>query len=73
MVDGAGDVSRAVRAALARATSVQERRARGGGSFTGEDLEVRGITLDVLGHTCLDAPGHTRPDGPGDRSATPSW
>ncbi|MDQ0809598.1 hypothetical protein QFZ63_001312 [Streptomyces sp. B3I7] len=65
VADDAGDVSGAVRAALARADSVQERQARGGGSVTAEDLEVRRITLDILGHTGLD--------GPGDRSATPSW
>ncbi|MEV5514147.1 hypothetical protein AB0L50_14615 [Streptomyces flaveolus] len=59
------DVSRAVRVALARANSAQERQARGGGSVTVQDLEIRRITLDALGQTRLD--------GPGDRSAAPSW
>ncbi|MEV4045156.1 hypothetical protein [Streptomyces sp. NPDC049744] len=65
VVGEAGDVSRAVRVALARANSAQEQQARGGGSVTEEGLEVRRITLDALGHTRLD--------GPGDRSAAPSW
>ncbi|MFD0252338.1 hypothetical protein ACFVGX_15640 [Streptomyces sp. NPDC127113] len=64
-VVGVGDVSRAVRVALARANSAPERRARGGGSVTAEGLEVRGITLDALGHPRLD--------GPCGRSAAPSW
>jgi hypothetical protein len=64
-LDDAGDVSRAVRAALARANSVQERQARGGGSVTAQDLEIRRITLDAFGNTGLD--------GAGDRSARPSW
>lgn len=61
VVGEAGDAAGAVRAALARANSAQERQARGGGFVTAQDLEVRRITLDALGHTCLD--------GPGDRSA----
>ena len=65
VVGEAGDVSRAVRVALARANSAQEKQARGGGSVTAEGLEVRRITLDALGHTRLN--------GPGDRSAAPSW
>ncbi|BDD76513.1 hypothetical protein ACN6LC_003698 [Streptomyces violaceoruber] len=65
VVGGAGDVSRAVGVALARANSARERQARGGGSVAAEDLEVRRITLDALGRTGLD--------GPGDRSAAPSW
>ncbi|MGW4549045.1 hypothetical protein ACWEN4_22145 [Streptomyces violaceorubidus] len=65
VVGGAGDVSRAVRVALARANTAQEQQARGGGSVTAEGLEVRRITLDALGHTRLD--------GTGDRSAAPSW
>ncbi|MFF8572622.1 hypothetical protein ACF06L_15440 [Streptomyces sp. NPDC015408] len=65
VVGEAGDVSRAVRVALARANSAQERRARGGGSVTADGLEVRRITLDALGHTRLE--------GPGGRAAAPSW
>ncbi len=65
VVGEAGDVSRAVRVALARANSAQERQARGGGSVTAEELEVRRITLDALGRTRLE--------GPGDRWAASSW
>ncbi|MFE1204968.1 hypothetical protein ACFW5V_25100 [Streptomyces sp. NPDC058762] len=65
VVGEAGDVSRAVRVALARANSARERRARGGGSVTAQDLQIRRITLAALGQTRLD--------GPGDRSAAPSW
>ncbi|MGV9623229.1 hypothetical protein [Streptomyces tendae] len=65
VVGGAGDASRAVRVALARANSARERQVRGGAFVTAEDLEVRRITLDALGHTRLD--------GPGDRSAALSW
>ncbi|MEU6452425.1 hypothetical protein [Streptomyces sp. NPDC046979] len=65
VVGEAGDVSRAVRVALARANSAPERQARGGGSVAAEGLEVRRITPDALGHPRLD--------GPGGRSAAPSW
>ncbi|MFG3158768.1 hypothetical protein ACGFY8_02705 [Streptomyces sp. NPDC048232] len=65
VVGESGDVSRAVRVALARANSAQERQAQGGGSVGAEDLEVRRITLDALGRTGLD--------GPGDRPAVRSW
>ncbi|MEU6534106.1 hypothetical protein ABZ869_33530 [Streptomyces sp. NPDC046928] len=65
VVGEADDVSRAVRVALARADSAQERQARGGGSVTAQDLEIRRITLDALGQTRLD--------GPGDRPAASSW
>ncbi|WP_237552843.1 hypothetical protein [Streptomyces sp. SID5789] len=64
VVDEAGDVSGAVRATLARANSAPERQARGGESIMADDLEVRRIVLDSLGHLSLD--------GPGDLSAAPA-
>lgn len=54
VVDEACDVSQAVHAAMERANSAQERRARGGMPVMAEDMEVRRITLDAIGHTSLD-------------------
>ncbi len=66
VVNEAGDVSQAVHAALERANSAEERDTRDGGPLTADDLEIRRLTRDALGHTCLD-PGD-RPDGSGDPS-----
>jgi hypothetical protein len=54
VVDGAHDGSRAVRAAMERANSAPERRARGGTPVVAEGVEVRRIMLDPLGRTSLD-------------------
>ncbi|WP_228040251.1 hypothetical protein [Streptomyces chromofuscus] len=54
VVDEAHDVPEAVHAAMERANSAQERRARGGIPATAEHIEVRRITVDAVGRTCLD-------------------
>jgi hypothetical protein len=54
VVDGARDDSQAVRAAMERANSARERRARGGTPVVAEGVEVRRIMLDPLGQTILD-------------------
>jgi hypothetical protein len=57
VVDGTRDVAQAVQAAMERANSAQERRARGGTPVTAEDIEVRRIMLDALGYLSLEADG----------------
>jgi hypothetical protein len=57
VVDGTRDVAQAVQAAMERANSAQERRARGGTPLTAEDIEVRRIMLDALGYSSLEADG----------------
>ncbi|MGX1267907.1 hypothetical protein [Streptomyces phaeoluteigriseus] len=54
VVDEARDDAQAVRVAMERANSAQERRVRGGVPVVTEGIEVRRIRLDALGHTILD-------------------
>ena len=53
IVDEARDSLHAVRAALERANSTQERRARGGASVVAEHVEVQKILRDAIGRLSL--------------------
>jgi hypothetical protein len=54
VVDEAVDGPHAVHAAMERANSAQERRARGGIPVTAERIEVQRIMRDAIGRTSLD-------------------
>jgi hypothetical protein len=54
VVDEAHDAPDAVHAAMERANSAQERRARGGMPVAAEHIEVQRILRDAIGRTSLD-------------------
>ncbi|WP_426570159.1 hypothetical protein [Streptomyces canus] len=65
VVDEAVDGPHAVHAAMERANSAQERRARGGIPVTAEHIEVQRITRDAIGRTSLDGcPGRVHTGRP---------